>query len=283
MIITAILAIRNEEAYLANCLRHLMRNNVDFVIIDNDSSDASPEIYRRREFAANLVDVHHLPFTGAFWLIGQLRRKMEVIDALHTDWVIHLDADEVMHSRREDEMLNDALSRLDGDGWNVVNFDEFVFLPIEHDYVPEAAGPQPIPHYYFFQPFAPRLMRAWKKESGFSLCEHGCHLLTGPCQRLAPEHLALRHYIVRNQEHAFRKYPTRRFAEDDIALGWHQSRRGHKPGSFKFPPAATLRRLPFPDHRDLDRSEPWKVHYWKLSELESTASTGQSGADTNSA
>ena len=29
MIVTAILAIRNEEAYLANCLRHLVRNQIE--------------------------------------------------------------------------------------------------------------------------------------------------------------------------------------------------------------------------------------------------------------
>ena len=48
MHITAILAIRNEEAYLGNCLRHLVCNGIDFVIIDNGSSDTSAEIYRRR-------------------------------------------------------------------------------------------------------------------------------------------------------------------------------------------------------------------------------------------
>ena len=209
MLVTAVLAIRNEEAYLANCLRHLGRNGIDFVIIDNGSSDASAEIYRRREFAANLVDVQDLPFAGTFSLSGQLRRKMEIIGELNADWVVHLDADEVMHSYREGETLNEALSRLDAGGWNAANFDEFVFLPVEHDYVPEAPRHQPIPHYYFFQPFAPRLMRAWNKTSGFSLVEHGGHLLTGAELRLAPAHLALRHHIVRSQEHAFAKYTTR--------------------------------------------------------------------------
>jgi len=75
MHVTAILAIRNEEGYLANCLRHLVRNGIDFVIIDNGSSDTSAEIYRRREFAANLVDVQDLSFAGAFSLSEQFRRR----------------------------------------------------------------------------------------------------------------------------------------------------------------------------------------------------------------
>jgi glycosyltransferase involved in cell wall biosynthesis len=112
MHITAVLAIRNEEAYLINCLRHLVRNDIDFVIIDNGSSDSSGEICRRREFAANLVDVQDSPFGGAFSLSEQLQRKMEIIGTLKTDWVVHLDADEVMHSYREGEKLAEALKAI---------------------------------------------------------------------------------------------------------------------------------------------------------------------------
>jgi glycosyltransferase involved in cell wall biosynthesis len=263
MVVTAVLAIRNEEAYLANCLRQLVRDGISFVIIDNGSADSSPEICRRREFSANLVDVQKLPFTGAFSLTEQLRQKMEIIGALNTDWVIHLDADEVMHSYRENETLSEALARLDAEGWNIVNFDEFVFLPIEKDYVPDAPGNQPIAHYYYYEPYSPRLMRAWRKSSGLYLIDGG-HRLAGAHYRLAPEHFALRHYIVRNQEHAFAKYTTRIFAADELGRGWHQARFNQKIDSFKFPPRETLRRLPTVAQRDLDRSDPWKVHYWKL-------------------
>jgi glycosyltransferase involved in cell wall biosynthesis len=263
VLVTAVLAIHNEEAYLANCLRHLGRNGIDFVIIDNGSTDASAEIYRRREFAANLVDVQDLPFTGVFSLSEQLQRKMEIVSELHTDWVVHLDADEVMHSYREGETLNEALSRLDAEGWNAVNFDEFVFLPIEHDYVPDVPGHQPISHYYFFQPFAPRLLRAWKKAGGFSLAEHGGHLLTGSGLRIAPEYLAMRHYMVRSQEHAFAKYTTRSFAAEDLARGWHYNRANQALESFQLPSAELLRRLAACCDCELDRSDPWHIHYWE--------------------
>ena len=268
MHITAVLAIRNEEAYLVNCLRHLIRHGIDFVIIDNGSSDASGEIYRRREFARNLVDVQDLPFRGAFSLCEQLQRKMKVIEALNTDWVVHLDADEVMHSYREGETLAEALVRLDAAGWNVVDFDEFVFLPVEQDYVPDTPGYQPIPHYYLFQPYSPRLMRAWNKASGFSLVENAGHVLTGFGLRLAPENLALRHYMVRNQEHAFTKYLTRIFDTDELARGWHQARREQTRDWFTFPAAAVLRRLHCVEQQDLDRTNPWKLHYWRLAALE---------------
>jgi len=264
MIVTAILAIHNEEASLANCLRHCVRNGVNFVIIDHGSSDSSADIYRRHEFSSSLVDVIELQYDGVFSLREQLQSKMAVISAIDTDWVIHLDADEVMHSYRDSESLNEALSRLDAEGWNAVNFDEFVFLPIDRDYVPEAAGHQPLALYYFFQPHSPRLMRAWRKASGFSVLEHGGHSLVGADLRVAPEHLALRHYMVRSQEHAFVKYTTRQFAEDELARGWHQQRAHQTRSSFLFPPAWMLKKMSCVDHHDLDRSAPWSAHFWQL-------------------
>ncbi len=263
MIVTAVLAIRDEAAYLANCLRHLVRNGIEFVILDNDSSDGSAEIYRRPEFAANLIDVRGLPFTGEFSLSEQLRQKMAIVDGLETDWVIHLDADEVMHSYRPGERLNDALARLDGDGWNVVNFDEFVFLPVDAEYVPDGPEHQPMSFYYFFEPRSPRLMRAWRKTAGFSMTASGGHFVDGPGVRLAPEHLALRHYLARSQEHAFEKYTTRTFAQAEIAIGWHRARAGQPRDAFQLPPAGALKRLRDPADRELDRSDPWAAHYWQ--------------------
>lgn len=266
MKVTALLAVRNEEFYLANCLRHLIRNGVDFVIIDNGSSDTTAEIYGRRDFVKGLVDVVKLPFTGVFSLSRQLERKMEAMATVDTDWIIHLDADEVMHSSLEGESLNESLSRIDAAGWNAANFEEFVFLPIEHDYVPDAPGEQPILHYYYFRPAFPRLMRAWRKAAGFSLLEQGGHLLTGRDLRLSTEHLVLRHYIFRNQEHAFQKYSMRKFSEDELARGWHGNRVNQPMESFCFPPAQLLRRLSAPDDRRMDRSDPWDVHYWQQSD-----------------
>ena len=56
----------------------------------------------------------------------------------------------MMHSYRPGESLLDAFRRLDADGWNAVNFDEFVFLPIERDYPTQADGFPNLALYYFF-------------------------------------------------------------------------------------------------------------------------------------
>ncbi len=261
--VTAIVAVRNEDAYLANCLRHLAAEGVAFAILDNDSTDATPSIYRSPEFASGLVDVVRLPFDGSFRLSDILRTITELIERLETDWVVRVDADEIMHSYRAGETLADALRRLGAEGWNAIDFDEFVFLPIEHDYVTDAAGQQPLELYYFFQPHTPRLMRAWRRSYGFTMVEHAGHRLSGPNLRLAPERLALRHYMFRSRSHAFEKYTTRRFPEDELAAGWHRARANQPREAFELPDASALKRLAEPGARDLDRSDPWAQHYWR--------------------
>lgn len=260
--VTAVLAIRNEEAYLANCLRHLVRNGIDFAIIDNGSTDASPAIYRRAEFSPYLRDVVQIPFGGTFSLREQLRAKAALIERIETDWVIHLDADEIMHSDRDGEDLSAALQRVSAGGANVVNFDEFVFLPVDRSYVPDATGGQPLEYYYFFSPRSPRLMRAWRKDAAFSMIEHGGHILEGEGIRIAPESLALRHYLFRDQEHALAKYARRSYAPDELAQGWHGARAGKLPDAFLFPPRELLKRIVPAASRQLDRTEPWHRHYW---------------------
>jgi len=176
----------------------------------------------------------------------------------------HLDADEMMHSYRENESLIEALSRLDAAGWNAVNFDEYVFLPVDGEYPPELGDFPPLAHYYFFEPRPLRLMRAWCKAKGFSLLKDGGHSLAGSDIRLAREHLCLRHYIVRSQAHAFVKYVTRKFAAEELARGWHDPRPNHTASSFRFPPTSALKRLARVQDRKFDRSDPWHMHYWQL-------------------
>ena len=263
MRIVAVLGIRNEEAYLANCLRHLMRNGIDFVIIDNGSTDGSAAIYSRREFASALVDVWHLSFEGVFSLGAQVAVKTAIIESLAADWVMHLDADEEMHSRDAGERLCDAIARIDDAGWNAINFDEFVFVPIDDEYRPEIDGQQSVSSYYFFEPVPHRLMRIWRRSAGLTMEAAAGHTLTGPNLRLAPENFVLRHYIVRDQIHAYQKYEARMFSQVEVAKGWHGNRVGVPKEAFRFPPAAQLKRLINPQQCDLDRSEPWSKHYWQ--------------------
>lgn len=265
----AVLALRGDCEYLANNLGHLAENGVAFAIIDNGMGAEGRAVLARPPIRCNLVGFRELAYEGQFDLKRQIDAKQAMVDSLGATWVIHVDADEIMHSYAEEETLSQAISRVDGGGWTAIDFDEFVFLPIDADYRADSPGWQPLRHYYCFQPKKPRLMRAWKRSAGLALSPaaggmgSGGHVLHDGELKLAPESFALRHYIMRSQAHALQKYCDRRYSEVELAHGWHGNRVGIARERFVFPPAARLRRLASPASRAFDRSSPETSHYWQ--------------------
>jgi glycosyltransferase involved in cell wall biosynthesis len=262
--IAAIIGVRNERKILPACLRHLISEGIQYGIIDNGSTDGSRDLIESDEFKAHLVGYEVVPYTGAFELDRILEAKWAMCKTLDADWVIHHDSDEMMHSYRKDETLAEAISRIAGEqSCNVINFDEFVFLPVELSTGQETGEFPPMLSYYFFEPVKYRLMRAWKRNLGVSNISYGGHMLVGKGVTIAKESLALRHYIFQNQEHAFQKYRERRYAERNVKRGWHANRVDQPIENFKFPSASELERLPDPHSYELSRQRPRKTHYWQ--------------------
>jgi hypothetical protein len=263
MRVVAVLAVRNERPYLANCLSHLIESGIDFAIVDNDSTDGSSELIHNREFSPHLAGYHRHPFSGTFSWEQILQAQERLLRNIDADWHLLLAPDEVMHSYVANESLSDAIERLDQQGYDVINFDEFVFLPVDSDYAPDTKGMQPLKYYYFHERYHPMHMRAWRKASGLSHVSGGGHRFERSDLRLAKESFALRHYIFRNQAHALEKYAKRKFAANELARGWHRNRAEQVVDHFAFPPIAALNCLGSPLDRHLDRTNPWKVHYWE--------------------
>jgi hypothetical protein len=268
----AVICIREDGAYLEACLRDLIRNGISYAILDNGMDAGARALLERSPFRDSLLALEHLPYNGSFELGLQIQAKERLFERLDVDWVIHLDVDEMMHAYVEGERLVDSIARVDADGFNAIDFDEFVFLPVEQPYDPGVA-PQPVRTYYYFRPFeGPRLMRARKKGAGLTMAPPASegvasgHLLFGEDVRLAPERFALRHYIFLDQDHAHRKYAERVFAETELAVGWHRNRSGFPPEAFTFPPADRLLKLPQSGSHAFDRSEPKTTHYWQWRE-----------------
>lgn len=263
MRVVAVLAVCNERPYLSNCLSHLVDNGIDFAVVDNGSVDGCAELIHDRRFAPHLAGYRHVPFTGTFSWQEILLAQEQLLSTIDADWHLLLAPDEIMHSYVPDETLASAIARLDKQGYDVINFDEFVFLPVDGDYIPDHKGIQPLSHYYFYEPRKPNQMRAWKKTSKVSNIVGAGHVISGSDFHLAPETLALRHYLFRNQAHAFEKYAKRVFAADELGRGWHFDRVGQIAAHFAFPPAHELHYLAAPRDRNLERDHPRTTHYWE--------------------
>ena len=257
--IVALLAVRNEAAYMERCLAHLVQQGIEVLVIDNDSTDSTAEIARRWE-GRGVIGVERHPYPGHYDWQGLLRRKAELAQGIDADWFIHHDADEIRQSARSGESLAAAITRLDAAGFNAIDFDEFVFLPPDaeirenRDYVAEFR------HAYFFAPRPLHRVNAWKKTpEPVNLVAHGGHQAEFPGRQVSPEHLILRHYPFLNQRHLIEKYTQERVYSDYEVnvLGWHGKRARFQPEEIWLPPREELIE---PDRQGWDTSAPRRTH-----------------------
>jgi len=259
MKLTAILAVRNEAAYIGRCCEHLAQHGATFVIIDNESTDETVSIartFRNR----GLVDIVAHPYPGYYDWTGLLRQKEHIARTLDSDWFLHVDADEIPEPPERGDTLREWVARVDAQDYNVINFDEFVFLPSAddeftrgQDYV---AG---MTRYYFFEPQPLRKMIGWKKNTAINLSASGGHLASFPDQLLYPRNFVVRHYIGLSRRHLVDKYVRqRRYAEVELARGWHAARSQLTENNIRWPSGDEL--LDIRVDGGWDRSKPRRRH-----------------------
>lgn len=264
----AVLAGRNIAPYLPVLAGRIRDEGIRIAYIDNASDDDSAAL-ARAHFGAALASVDHLPFDGSFALRPQLEAKEKIIARLAPEWVIHLDADEIIEHREPGQTLLDLADEAEAGGYNALNFEEFVFLPepgesyAGRDYLREMR------RYYFYQPRPYRLVRMWRAGQGLSNIARSGHALGGPL-RLAPQSHNLRHYIVLDEAAARAKYISRVYAAGEIAQNWHRNRLGIEPGGLAMPPLDDPRLLSLdaPASRALRRDVAQGDHWWKWPPLE---------------
>lgn len=260
MRIVALLAVRNEELYLARCLAHLHAQGIETCVIDNESTDATAAI-ARSFLGRGVVRIGRLPYDGFFDLVAQLQCKERLAQEIDADWFLHVDADEIREAPARWGTLAEAIAAVDRQGCNAINFDEFVFLPTSDaeafegtDYV------ERMRYYYFFEPDTLRRINAWKRQTQpVDLASSGGHRVQFDGRRIFPENFVLRHYIVLSREHAIAKYGRDRvYSNAEIEeRGWHGARPRFDPALLKFPDKALLKRL---DPGRWDKSDPWRRH-----------------------
>jgi len=260
--ICAVIAARNEAHYLQFLFPMLAAQGIEVAIIDHGSTDGSQELYSK--FWENpIISVENLPYEEVYSQTRQLQAKQDVYTKIKHDWVIHHDADEILEHSKPGRNLRDAIEEANDEGCNILNFNEFVFLPErDSEYFGENYYLKML-RYYFFEPHKNRLNRAWKRAMKFDNTQSGGHILWGENAMVHITNHILRHYIVLSYEHALRKYLHRRFAEEDLKQGWHGNRLNFTEKNLVLPQnAAYLFQLTAYNSRDFRRDKPAQEHYW---------------------
>lgn len=254
----AILATRNEELFIEICLKNLIAQGFEVYLMDNASTDRTVEL-AKKFLGKGLIEIENIPFNDEYRWYEILSRKEELAQELDADWFMHCDADEIHLPPSNFKTIITALSEVEKQGYNAINFDEFVFLPTSEaesfegkDYVKE------MQYYYFFEPMPLRRVKLWKKQkSRVNLAESGGHVINFPNKKIYPENFILKHYILLSKEHAERKYGKRVYNEKEVKeKGWHGSRAKYNQSRLNFPKRPQLKKT----DKSMDKSEPWKEH-----------------------
>jgi hypothetical protein len=223
--ISAIIAVHNSGKTLSRVLRHFAENDIDVIVINHGSTDETSKIIGG--FVGKPVSkIICEPFDGTFSLRRQIELKETLLLNCASDWLIHADADEVPESPRDGESLRGLIERLDPAGFDVIDCDEFVFVPCDNednrvggDFVASMR------RYYHFAPKGRTLHRYLRRDSaagGWS--DTGGHGLRLADLHVAPEKVRLRHYIGLSIDHLRSQYLGRVFTGDELQRGWHGNR-----------------------------------------------------------
>jgi hypothetical protein len=221
--ICAVIAVHNGARTLPRVLAHLESNRISVHIIDHGSTDSTPSIITRYK-GAPVTGVTLYEYDGVYRLRQQLELKESILETVAAEWIVHVDADEILESPNEGETLREMIERHDQEGFDVIDCDEFVFTPVEdalepQDFIKEMC------HYYYFSPVGRTLHRVQRRANAqWTWSESGGHTLSMDGRKLASERIRLRHYIGLSFDHLRSQYLGRVFASEELQRGWHQKR-----------------------------------------------------------
>lgn len=259
MRVIALLATYNEERFIRACLKNLIGQGLDVYMIDNDSTDRTVA-YAERYYGRGLIGIESFPREGTYRWRQLLARKEALAATLDTDWLMHVDADEIRLPYRSNVTLAEALETVDNQGYNAVNFMEYTFVPTIED--PNHDHPEferSMRRYYPFLPVFPHRLNAWKRQDErVDLVTDGGHCVRFPGMVMCPRSFPMRHYLYLSVEHAVEKYVRRRYDPEEIAHGWHAGRHALRPERIKLLSKTSLRLYRSDD--SLDPSQPQLSH-----------------------
>jgi glycosyltransferase involved in cell wall biosynthesis len=257
--ITAIISVFDDGPYLARCFENMKKHQIRAIVIDNDCCDETRAIVEQYQGDVVQEVVHH-PRDGTFDWSGILRHKEAIANRISSDWIMLWDSDEIREPPQGFDTFRDAIRAAHEAGHTAVNFDEFVFLPIDtseeyrfRDYVSD------LKTYYYFAPKVQHRITAWARPQGAVNLQKGLgHSVKFRGLSISPTHFAMRHYLFLSHAHGKEKYLTRTHSQEDTDRNLSAERRKTTAKTFKLPPAEMMK-VKSPDG-PWDTSDPQKQH-----------------------
>jgi hypothetical protein len=245
MKLTALLAIRNEELFIEKCLKNLIYNGFEVILIDNESEDDSVEI-AKKYLGQGLKEIITYRYKGFYDWEGILKFKEELAYKLDSDWFLHCDADEIHHSFDPTKKIIEVLPEIDKAGYNAVNFNEYVFVPTspEEDFTKKDYEKN-MRYYYLFKPSNTHRVKLWKKQNQkVDISSSGGHKVKFENRNIYYKDFILKHYIFLSLEQIQSKYKNRNYSEEEVKdKGWHGWRASFRKDIIRLPSKEELHDL----------------------------------------
>ncbi len=222
----AIIPVYNEADILPAVLRHLERQDCDVFVLDNWSTDLTPELLamldgKSERWPAERPTVYD-------WT-GILKRIAEIaLERGKGRWVILHDADEIRRVPNEWSTLTlaQALEIVMITGYNAVHFAVRTFVPTDNFWTAGSDPERTFRHYRneHVDHGLPHVKAWFQGDERVDLHTHGGHQAVFSNRYLCPQAFLLKHYPIRSQEHGERKVLKERFpryAPHERSKRWH--------------------------------------------------------------
>lgn len=237
----AIISTFNEKDVILEVVYHLLDQGLDVYIMDNWSTDDTYEILINEYQNNKRVTITRFPSEkpehNQYKWHDILSNKEKVAIESNYDWIIHHDADEIRYSPWKDVKLIEAISWVDYLGYNAIDFSEIVFRFTDINSGIYEEFEKNLLDYEFGRRDGHFLrVNAWKNNKNISLAEYGGHNCEFPSKKVFPLKFLMKHYPLRNEEHALEKiFKDRlpRFKSDRKKYGWHGHYDKHKRENIK--------------------------------------------------
>jgi glycosyltransferase involved in cell wall biosynthesis len=248
--VVAIVAAYNEADIIEASVRDLIDHGISVYLLDDGSTDGTAQVVEpyvgRGVVGIEQLRPAHAAGPGEFALKAIVRRKAQLATELDAHWFINHDADEFRESPWVNVPLMDAIRRVDGLGYNAIDFASFDFQPTDdRDHGGEDVRTA-FPFYSEAAPYDRVQIRCWKKTACVELESSGGHDTRFDGRKVFPVRFVLRHYPIRGQAHGERKVFAERqprYAQQEQALGWHVQYEHLAEGTSFIRDSATLTRF----------------------------------------
>lgn len=225
----AIISTFNEEDMIIETVEHLLKQGIDVHVMDNWSNDNTYEVLKKHYHKNNRVKISRFPDEkhddDQYHWHDLLKEKERIAKNSNYDWIIHHDADEIRLTPWDEVKLIDGISWVDYLGYNAIDFFELVFrFTDENDNVYKDFESN-LRDFEFGRRDGHFLrINCWKNNEEICLAKTGGHSCDFVHRKVFPLKFLMKHYPLRNKEHAFVKiFKDRlpRFESEKKEFGWH--------------------------------------------------------------